>query len=205
MNFTAADFKGLIVPVVLALVLAGAGAALIWYVNQQLVTSKASFATVTTERVQARERLARISEEEREVKERIEVYRRLRDLHIIGKERRLDWADSIQQIRLSREMLDVRYRIDPQKVLTSIQGKPGKVSFNVSSMRLELALLHEGDLLGFLDDLRDAGNAYVSVRRCTITRSGTGAPPPGASVLTPRLRAECQIDLITIMDSAAKG
>jgi len=205
MNFTAADFKGLIVPLSLALILAASGAALIWYVNQQLVISKARFTAVKNERVQAREKLARISEEEREVKERIEVYRQLRDLHIIGKERRLDWADSIQRIRLGREMLDVRYRIEPQKVLTSIQGKPGKVDFNVSSMRLELALLHEGDLLGFLDDLRDAGNAYVSVRRCAITRSGTGAPPPGASVLTPRLRAECQIDLITVMDAGAKG
>lgn len=204
MTFTAADFKRLIVPIVLALVLAGAGGALIWHANQQLTTEKARLVAVKNERTQARERLARISEEEREVKERIEVYRRLRDLHIIGRERRLDWADSIQRIRLEREMLDVRYRIEPQKVLTSIPAKPGKVDFNVSSMRLELALLHEGDLLGFLDDLRQAGNAYVSVRRCAISRSGSTAPA-GAPVLTPRLRAECQIDLITVMDAGAKG
>lgn len=204
MNFEAADFKKLVLPIAIALVLAGAGAALIFFVNQQLVASKARFKTINSERQQARERLARISEEEREVAERIEVYRRLRDLNIIGKERRLDWADSIQRIRLAREMLDVRYRIDPQKVLTSIQGKPGKVDFNVSTMRLELALLHEGDLLGFLDDLREAGNAYVSVRRCDITRSGSAVPPAGSSVLTPRLRAECQIDLITVMDAGAK-
>ena len=145
MNFTAADFKGLIVPLGLALILAASGAALLWYVNQQLVISKARFTAVKNERVQAREKLARISEEEREVKERIEVYRQLRDLNIIGKERRLDWADSIQRIRLGREMLDVRYRIEPQKVLTSIPAKPGKVDFNVSTMKLELALLHEGD------------------------------------------------------------
>jgi hypothetical protein len=205
MNFTAADFRSLIVPIALALVLAGAGGSLIWYVNQQVAGSKARFAAVKTERTQAREKLARISEEEREVKERIEVYRQLRDLHIIGRERRLDWADSIQRIRLGREMLDVRYRIEPQKVLTSIPGKPGRVIFNVSSMKVDLALLHEGDLLGFLDDLRNAGNAYVSVRRCTITRAGAAAPPAGASVLTPRLRADCQIDLITVMDAGAKG
>ncbi len=205
MNFTAADFRKLALPIALALILAGAGAALIWFVNRQLIVANSKFAAVRTEKTQAREKLARISEEEREVKERIEVYRRLRELNIIGKERRLDWADSIQRIRLSREMLDVRYRIEPQKVLASIAGKPGKVDFNVSSMKLELALLHEGDLLGFLDDLRGAGNAYVSVRRCAITRSGSGAPPPGASILTPRLRAECQIDLITVMDAGAKA
>ena len=204
MNITAADFRKLIVPVALALVFAGAGAALIWFVNQQFVISDARIKAVKVERVQARERLARISEEEREVKERIEVYRRLRDLHIIGRERRLDWADSIQRIRLSRELVDVRYRIEPQKVLVSIAGKPGKVDFNVSSMKVELALLHEGDLLGFLDDLREAGNAFVSVRRCAISRSGSGGSPTGGSVLTARLRAECQIDLITVMDAGAK-
>lgn len=205
MNFTAADFKSLVVPIALALVLAAAGGALIWYVNQQVALGKARFAAVRTERTQAREKLARISEEEREVNERIEVYRQLRDLHIIGRERRLDWADSIQRIRLDREMLDVKYRIEPQKVLASIPAKPGRVIFNVSSMKVDLALLHEGDLLGFLDDLRNAGNAYVSVRRCAINRSGAAAPPTGASILTPRLRAECQIDLITVMDSGAKG
>ena len=205
MNFTAADFRKLILPIALATILAGAGAALIWFVNKQLLSENARLGVVKTERAQARERLARISEEEREVKERIEVYRRLRDLHIIGKERRLDWADSIQRIRLSREMLDVRYRIEPQKVMISIPAKPGKVDFNVSSMKLDLALLHEGDLLGFLDDLRDAGNAYVSVRRCAITRASSGASPTGVSILTPRLRAECQIDLITVMDAGAKA
>ena len=205
MNFTAAEFRKLILPVAMALLLGGAGAALIWLVNEQLIRANVTFTAVKKDRVQARERLARISEEEREVKERIEVYRRLRDLHIIGKERRLDWADAIQRIRVQREMLDVRYRIEPQKVLMSISGKPGKVDFNVSVMRLELALLHEGDLLSFLDDLKNAGNAYVSVRRCLLTRSGAAASPAGTPTLTPRLRAECQIDLITVLDAGAKA
>lgn len=205
MNFNAAEFRKLILPTIMALVLTAAGAALIWLVNDQLLRANATFSGVKNDRVQARERLARISEEEREVKERIEVYRRLRDLHIIGKERRLDWADAIQKIRVQREMLDVRYRIEPQKTLMSIQGKPGKVDFHVSAMKVELALLHEGDLLTFLDDLKESGNAYVSVKRCLITRSGTAASPPGTPTLTPRLRAECQIDLITVMDGGAKA
>ena len=204
MNFSAADIKKLLLPFAMAAALTAAGAALIWFVGRQLADANIKFAAVKNDRVQARERLARISEEEREVKERIEVYRRLRDLRIIGKERRLDWVDTIQRIRTTREMLDVRYVIEPQKLLTSITGKPGTVNFNSSTMRLELALLHEGDLLGFLDDLRNAGNAYVSIRRCTVTKSNTGALPPGAATLTPRLRAECLIDLITVLDAGAK-
>jgi len=204
LNFTVADIKKLLLPLTMAATLIAAGAVLIGFIGRQLADANVKFAAVKNERVQARERLARISEEEREVKERIEVYRRLRDLHVIGKERRLDWVDAIQRIRTSREMLDVRYVIEPQKLLTSLPGKPGTVDFHSSTMRLELALLHEGDLLGFLDDLRDAGNAYVSVRRCNVTKSNTGAIPPGAVTLTPRLWAECLIDLITVMDAGAK-
>lgn len=203
MNFTAVDFKKLILPAVMALVLACAGAALIWFVNQKIVSANARLVLAKNERTQAREKLARISEEEREVKERIEVYRRLRSLNIIGKERRLDWVDAIQRIRVGREMLDVRYRIEPQKLMTSLPGKPGTVNFNTSAMRVDFSLLHEGDLLAFLDDLRDAGNAYVSVRKCTVLRSGSAAPP-GAATLAPRLTADCQIDLITILDAGAK-
>jgi hypothetical protein len=69
-------------------------------------------------------------------------------------------------------------------------------------MKVDLALLHEGDLLRFLNDLRESGNAYYAVRRCALSR--TGAAPTGIG-LAPRLRADCEIDLITILDRAAKS
>jgi hypothetical protein len=69
-------------------------------------------------------------------------------------------------------------------------------------MRVDIALLHEGDLLGFLRDLRESGNAFYSVKRCAITRTGIAAT--GTSIV-PRLRAECDIDLITIIDRASKA
>lgn len=204
MNFTSTDFRKLTLPIIAAIVLVACGLALIWLAEQQLISANAKLKTEMSARVQSKERLARISEEEREVKERIEIYRSLNNFHIIGKERRLEWVDSIQRIRISREMLDVRYRIEPQKQISVITGNPGSVSFNSSTMKVELALLHEGDLLNFLADLRNAGNAYVSTRECVIARSGPTSPPPGAPTLVPRLRAECQIDLITILDAGAK-
>lgn len=202
MNLNTSDIRKLAAPTLLALVFLASGAALNWYAKRQLVNATASLAVATSDRMQAREKLNRISEEEREVTERIEVYRRLRDLNVLGKERRLSWVDSIQSIRVNRELLDVRYRIDPQKLLLAIDGKPGSVSFYSSAIRVNLALLHEGDLLAFLDDLRNAGNAYVSVRQCAISRSGTPADAPS---LAPRLQADCQIELITVIDGGAKS
>jgi hypothetical protein len=106
------------------------------------------------------------------------------------------------RIRDSRELLDLRYQVERQKLIASAAGKPSNVDFYSSTMKVELALLHEGDLLGFLADLRASGNAYYSVQRCSIARIGQAAT--GTS-LVPRLRANCAIDLITILDRASKA
>ena len=154
MNLTAEELRKLIAPVAAFVLLLGAGAALIGAVQHLRKQEDQQLAAARAERVQARERLSRIAEEEREVRENIEVYRRLRDLNIIGEERRLRWVDSLARIRAQRELLDLRYQVERQKPIASVPGKSGGVEINASPMNVELALLHEGDLLGFLADLR---------------------------------------------------
>jgi hypothetical protein len=201
MSFSQEELRKLALPLVIALALLGAGGALIWKADASLVAAKRELAVVQAERRQNTERLARIAEEEREVKEKLEVYRHLKRLNILGEEKRLEWADAISRIRAQRELLDLRYRVDRQRLLASYPGNPGSVDFNASNMRVELALLHEEDLLRFLTDLRESGNAYYAVRRCSVLR--TGQPATGTNI-APRLRGECDIDLITVLDRAAK-
>jgi hypothetical protein len=200
-RFTREELKRLALPLVLALAAVGTGAALIWAAGGALRETQARLAAAQAERRAANERLARISEEEREVSQKIDVYQRLKTLNILGEERRLEWADAITRIRAQRELLDLRYTVDRQRQLLSAPGKPANVDFFASTMKVQLALLHEEDLLRFLADLRESGNAYYAVRRCDLTRTGQA---PGGPTMTPRLRADCDIDLITIMDRAAK-
>ncbi len=202
MNLTSAELRKLVVPLVLTLALLAAGTALLGWMKRELVRSNAQLAAAKTERNQSRGRLARISDEEREVKERMEVYQQLDQAGILGEEHRLEWADAIAHIRTTRELLDLRYRIEPQKPLVSVPGKPANVDFFASTMKVDIALLHEGDLLAFLRDLRDSGNQYTAVQRCSLVRSG--ASQGTLLSLAPRLRAQCEIHLITIIDRAAK-
>jgi hypothetical protein len=202
MKFTPEELKKLGLPLVLAVALLAAGGGLIWGADQALKSARRGAAAAQAERQRSTERLARIAEEEREVKEKISVYQRLKALNIIGDERRLEWADALTRIRTQRELLDLRYRIERQRLLLSAPGKPGNVDFFASAMRVELALLHEEDLLRFLSDLRNSGNAFYSVRSCALTRSGASA---SGTAIASRLRADCNIDLITIVDRAAKG
>ncbi len=201
MNLSAEKIRKLAVPAVACLLLVAAGAALVWTAQRSLARDQSQLAAARAERAQAHASLLRIAEEEREVKEKIELYRRLGDLNILGEERRVEWVDAMARIRAQRELLDVRYRVERQKLLSSVPGKPASVDFFSSTMIVELALLHEGDLLAFLHDLRNSGNAYYAVQRCSIGRTGHAA---AGAAMAPRLRAACQIDLITILDRAAQ-
>jgi hypothetical protein len=202
MNFSADELRKLAAPLAMLVALLAAGAGLIYWLEQEQRATHQQLAGAREERNQARNRLTRIAEEEKEVSDKLAVYRRLQSLHILGDEQRLEWADAMTRIRQSRELLDLRYSVGRQQTIASVPGKPANVDFYSSTMKVDIALLHEGDLLGFLRDLRDSGNAFYSVKRCSITRTGIAAT--GTSIV-PRLRAECDIDLITIIDRAAKA
>ena len=201
MRFTPDELKRLIGPALAALALVAAGAALIAWSNSSVGDAQRALAQAQQERRQNAERLSRIAEEEREVKANLALYQQLRQLRVLGEERRLEWADAIARIRTRRELLDLRYRVERQKLLSAVPGKPANVEFYASQMRVDLALLHEEDLLRFLADLRASGNAYYSVKQCTLQRTGLAAT---GLTITPRLRADCLIDLITIVDGAAR-
>jgi len=196
-----AEIRRLAAPLAVALALLGAGAVLVWSAGSALATAQRELAAAQAERRQASERLARIAEEEREVKEKIDLYRRLKQFNILGEEQRLEWADAINRIRRERELLDLRDQVERQRLLVSAPGKPANVDFYASTMKVDLALLHEEDLMRFLADLRESGNAFYSVKKCALTR--TGQALSGATI-SPRLRGECEIDLITIVDRGAK-
>jgi hypothetical protein len=193
--------RPLAVPAVAFVMLLAAGLALLWTARQALALQHRKLAATQADRRHVAERLLRIAHEEREVRDHVELYQRLKDLRILGSERRLEWVEALTRIRAERELLDLRYQVERQKVLKTLPGSsPAGLELRSSSMSVELALLHEGDLLRFLEDLRTSGNAYYSVRHCTITRA---EPAPSTGSIAPRLRGACQIDLITLSEGKA--
>jgi len=120
MNFTAKELRALALPLLACLLLLGAGAALIAWTRQEQRAAGSELAAAREQRAQARERLMRIAEEEKEVKEKLEVYLRLRALGILGDEQRLEWADAMTRIRTQRELPDLRYRVERQRLISSL-------------------------------------------------------------------------------------
>ena len=201
MKLAREDFRRLRLSMAVAAVLAALGAAAIVAAEAQLSQEKKLGEAAMTERKAAEERVSKVSVEEREIRENLVHYQKLVERGMIGPERRLDLIDAITRIKTARRLYEIRYQIDAQGPLDypGVNAK-GSNAFMVSRMNLNMQLLHEEDLVNFLADLNAVGKSYVSVRSCSVTRNPPGQP---SRTLTPRLRAACVVDLITLRETKA--
>lgn len=120
----------------------------------------------------------------------------LRERGFVGEERRLDWMEHIQRIRESRKLLPITYEISAQQAFqVGPEVSLGGLELRGSKMQLQMGLLHEGDLLNFLDDLKHKG--FYTAQECKVKRAGTA--PESAHL---PLAAECAIYWLTLGERA---
>jgi hypothetical protein len=152
----------------------------------------------TGQRSEIQAKLSRVAEETQEIRDKLKRYEELMARGYIGNENRLDWVEEIRRITVARRLLSVEYDLAPQKRINeAADGTTGGYDFMASNMKLQMLLLHEEDLLNFLDDLRTSVSAYLRINSCNVER----LPPPtekhGAVAL---LKADCSIDWITLRE-----
>ena len=189
------DLKRLRLPSAGCLALILAGAACYFAADGYLQETKKLAAATSAQRAEVQARLASANEEEREIKASLQQYQTLAARGIVGEERRLDWVDTVTAIKNERRLFNVNYSIEAQKDLDYPGFSPGgDVKFMASRVKMKLQLLHEEDLLNFIDDLARRGKSYLSVRSCDVLRESR----VGGTTLAPRLQADCVFDLITI-------
>jgi len=189
------DLIQLGLPTAGCLVLILAAVACYFAADSYLQKAKTLGVAASTQRAEVQAKLASANEEEREIKASLQQYQVLAARGMIGEEKRLDWVDTVTAIKNERRLFNIGYSIEPQKELTYPGlSTGGSVRFMVSRVKMNLQLLHEEDLLNFIDELAQRGKPYLSVRSCNVRREGL----PGGTTLAPRLGADCVFDLITI-------
>jgi hypothetical protein len=193
----------LVGPGAIAAAFVAVGVVAVIMTHQLVQRARADQKSVAMEREAAQNKLARATDEEREIREKLVDYRKLRERGLIGEEHRIDWVERIAEIKAARRLFDVKYSIEPQRQAEypGLAGG-GDVQFMVSPMKVEMTLLHEEDLLRFIADLRAAVSSHVLVKSCTVQRLER---PASERTVAPRLRADCMIDLVTIRDRQAKS
>lgn len=194
------DLLRLRVPFVAALLLAGTGAAALVYSENNLAEAEKRNSAQHERLVAAKDRLAKVSEEEQEIRNNLVKFKQIADLGMAGAEKRLEWIEALVAIQKSRRLFQVQYTLEPQRPVDypgiAQYQKGGGGIFMASRLKLELLLLHEQDLLDFFADLKASGGSFASLRSCSISRTETVFAAGGP--MRPRLRASCVVDMITL-------
>jgi hypothetical protein len=114
-----------------------------------------------------------IDEEERLIREYYPEFVDLYNRGIFGRERRLDW---IETLRASGEIIDIpslRYEISSQsEYQQALPVNLGRFKLYSSTMRISMDMLHEGDLLRLLDALNRMQSGIYSVSDCSFSQRG---------------------------------
>lgn len=146
---------------------------------------------------QARQRYQASGQEKEIIIKYLPLYRQLIQEGFIGEERRLEWVDGLRTIHQQNKLFGINYTISTQE-----EYKPtfalnvGPFSLHRSVMKLELSMLHEGDLLTLLSTLDAQQTTPFIARDCEITRVGA----VNTNNLAPNLRANCELDWLTIRE-----
>jgi hypothetical protein len=131
------------------------------------------------------------------------IYNELLAKGFVGEERRIEWIETLRQIHLKNKLFSIDYSIGLQEnYKPSFITNTGSFILHRSTMKLDLDMLHEIDLLNLLDGLHEQSTPFI-VRDCEIKR------PVGAVVntknLTSNLKALCEIDWLTLRDPQLTG
>lgn len=200
MKLNVKDFKhlqGALILLAGCLLMAGA---VVWgSINLEKQTTTDHRAALTAQQG-ADNALIRARSEEQQLREMISRFQALTARNIIGPEQRLDWVETLDRIKAARRISQLDYDFAPQRPVTSDllpAGMAAGFQLMASQMHLTLHLLHEGDLLGFIDDLRQTAPALIQIRSCRIDRTSQSTVERPVNDL---LTAECTLEWITVKE-----
>jgi hypothetical protein len=166
-----------------------------------LLEKRQAYEQLRAERETAREDYLLAESRERVTGEYYLRYQALRRNGLVGSERRLDWVEAVQESARSLHLPKIQYQIMPREeyALDSLPPSPGWLVY-ASRMRLEMELMHEGDLAAIFGRLERVAPGAVHVQSCSIRRL---QEVPDLRSATPNLAATCGIVWFTIQPEIA--
>ena len=177
-------------------------ALLVAYVEQHKITVQQALQQQQNQLNQARQRYQASGLEKETIVKYWPGYQRLIKDGFIGEERRIEWVDNLRTIHQENKLFGINYSIASQEdYKPAFALNPGPFTLRRSVMKLDLSMLHEGDLITMMEALKAKETTPFILRECEITRSAAST----ASKLTPNLLASCELDWLTIHEPQIAG
>ena len=201
MSADASDLSRLKWAIALLLLLSAAGAGAVWTTLQMQKAQEKAAREAATARNEIRGKLAQARDEQAELRDKIGRFQALQQRGYIGAEQRLDWVEAIARVRAARRIHRLDYDFAPQRPVDAaiLPGGPVAGNFEIlaSQMRMQVHLLHEGELPGLIEDIRAAVRALIQIRSCTMERITVA---PGDRGNPAQIKAECTLEWITLRE-----
>jgi hypothetical protein len=201
MKLDAKDFRRLQWPISFLVIMTLVGGGSVWTAQQLEKSSEKTSREATAARKDIQSKLVRAREEQQELRDKIGRFQQLKAQGYIGPEQRLDWVEAIARIKAARRIFKLEYEFAPQRTVDASMlpegASAGGFEIMSSQMKLQIQLLHEGELLTFLAELRDAVHVMVKVRSCVVERLASGATERGNNA---QLKADCILEWITLRE-----
>ena len=218
MTFSRSDFAHIKWSALLLLAVLGGGSALIAASQSYVAQAQQEQQTLKRQQGEARAYLTTAQADQENMQTYTQEFNILLRRNIVGEGQRLDWIENLDKMRKqshARGLMNFNYSITPQQHYTPIPAvDSGNYELNASGMALQFDLLHEGQLLDFLDALRNNTQGWFILAQCTVQRSaavGAGnvantlnvddelvATRAAAQNFVPQLKAECMGAWLTL-------
>jgi hypothetical protein len=152
---------------------------------------------------QAKQKFQSSGQEKQIITQYLPAYNDLLTNGFVGEEHRIEWIESLRQIHNQHKLFSIEYSIGLQEnYKPNFLPNLGSFVLHKSTMKLNLDMLHEGDIITLLDGLHQQATPFI-VRDCEIKR------PVGAQIniknMASNMRAVCDIDWLTLRDPQLSG
>jgi len=92
---------------------------------------------------------------------------------IIGREHRLNWIETLRASSERIKLPGLTYGISPQEKYTpGVSINLGRFALYSSTMKLNISMLHEGDLLSLIKDMNENAEGMFTLTKCIFIRPG---------------------------------
>ena len=124
------------------------------------------------------------------------IFADLVDRGMLQEEKRLDFVERLEQLRVQFRLAGLEYEISPQHPLALSGARVfNTVDVLASRVKLKMLALHEGDLLGFVNALDRPAKGFQHIERCEMQRLEAAA-----NTALPRVQGECLLDWISMRE-----
>jgi hypothetical protein len=141
----------------LLIILSAIGGGAVWTTLQCRSPGKRSAKEAIAARNDIRAKLARARDEQAELARQDWTLPGVLERGLIGPEQRLDWVETLARIKVARRIHRLEYDFAPQRPVDAsiLPGGAGAGGFDImaSQMRMNAQFLHEGELLGLIDEI----------------------------------------------------